>query len=144
MMVAEKEKCVLFSFIMLFQPNKQAQLTCICQTILPFLHSLWLYHYYYALLIFSHSFLFRCQANDLSCFILDFFLLLFISLLILLPWRSITVSSKSFMKANSRSDFGKANFQQVRKIDRLDSMRGSTTETYPEETFGPLSVCVLM
>lgn len=52
---------------------------------------------------------------------------------------SMTVSSKSFMRANSRSDFGKANFQQVRKMDRLDSLRGSTTETYPEETFGPLS-----
>lgn len=43
------------------------------------------------------------------------------------------------MKANSRSDFGKASFQQVRKMDRLDSLRGSTTETYTEETFGPLS-----
>lgn len=52
---------------------------------------------------------------------------------------SITVSSKSFMRANSRSDFGKVAFQQVRKMDRLDSLRGSTTETYTEETFGPLS-----
>lgn len=52
---------------------------------------------------------------------------------------SITVSTKSFMRANSRSDFGKVNFQQVRKMDRLDSLRGSTTETYTEETFGPLS-----
>lgn len=52
---------------------------------------------------------------------------------------SITVSSKSFMRANSRSDFGKANLQQIRKMDRLDSLRGSTTETYTEETFGPLS-----
>lgn len=43
------------------------------------------------------------------------------------------------MRANSRSDFGKVNFQQVRKMDRLDSLRGSTTETYSEETFGPLS-----
>lgn len=57
----------------------------------------------------------------------------------LLARHSITVSSKSFMKANSRSDFGKANFQQVRKMDRLNSLRGSTTETYTEETFGPLS-----
>ncbi|XP_031623820.1 nitric oxide synthase [Contarinia nasturtii] len=53
--------------------------------------------------------------------------------------KSITVSSKSFMRANSRSDFGKVSFQQVRKMDRLDSLRGSTTETYTEETFGPLS-----
>lgn len=43
------------------------------------------------------------------------------------------------MRANSRSDFGKANLQQIRKMDRLDSLRGSTTETYTEETFGPLS-----
>lgn len=51
---------------------------------------------------------------------------------------SITVSSKTFMKVNSRSDFNKVNFQ-IRKMDRLDSLRGSTTETYSEETFGPLS-----
>lgn len=52
---------------------------------------------------------------------------------------SITVSSKSFMRANSGSDFGKVSLQQVRKMDRLDSLRGSTTETFTEETFGPLS-----
>lgn len=52
---------------------------------------------------------------------------------------SITVLSKSFMKANSRSDVGKVNFQQIRKMDRLDSLRGSTTETYSDETFGALS-----
>lgn len=54
-------------------------------------------------------------------------------------FRSMTVSSKSFMRANSRSDIGKMSFQQVRKMDRLDSLRGSTTETFTEETFGPLS-----
>lgn len=43
------------------------------------------------------------------------------------------------MRANSRSDVGKMSFQQVRKMDRLDSLRGSTTETFTEETFGPLS-----
>lgn len=43
------------------------------------------------------------------------------------------------MKANSRADFTKFNFPQLRKIDRLDSLRGSTSETYSEETFGPLS-----
>lgn len=107
----------------------------------PFCIALWLS--FYCLLIFS-QFLVRRQENDLSssfgvfyfigsCF---FFGVFAYSLL----RHSITVSSKSFMKANSRSDFNKANFQQVRKMDRLDSMRGSTTETYTEETFGPLSV----
>lgn len=71
-------------------------------------------------------FFLQFQKNEFKCFLFVFF-------------GSITVSSKSFMKANSRSDFGKANFQQVRKMDRLDSLRGSTTETYTEETFGPLS-----
>ncbi|XP_037910457.1 nitric oxide synthase isoform X2 [Hermetia illucens] len=53
---------------------------------------------------------------------------------------SVTMgSSKSFMKANSRQDFSKIAFQQVKKIDRLDSLRGSTSETLTEETFGPLS-----
>lgn len=52
---------------------------------------------------------------------------------------SITVSSKSFMKANSRSEVNKVNFQHSRKINRLESLRGSMTDTYSEETFGPLS-----
>lgn len=43
------------------------------------------------------------------------------------------------MKANSRSDISKFTFPQIKKIDRLDSLRGSTSETYSEETFGPLS-----
>ncbi|XP_038108914.1 nitric oxide synthase isoform X1 [Culex quinquefasciatus] len=47
---------------------------------------------------------------------------------------SIAASSKSFIKANSRSDMNRH-----RKIDRLDSLRGSTTDTLSEETFGPLS-----
>ncbi|KXJ79779.1 hypothetical protein RP20_CCG027687 [Aedes albopictus] len=51
---------------------------------------------------------------------------------------SIAASSKSFIKANSRSDMGKLG-QNNRKIDRLDSLRGSTTDTLSEETFGPLS-----
>lgn len=44
------------------------------------------------------------------------------------------------MKANSRSDCNpKFTFPQIKKIDRWDSLRGSTSETYSEETFGPLS-----
>lgn len=42
------------------------------------------------------------------------------------------------MKANARSD-GKMAVEQLRQMDRFDTMRGSTTETYTEETFGPLS-----
>lgn len=53
--------------------------------------------------------------------------------------KSITISSKSFMKANSRSEFSKGNLQHSRKVDRLESLRGSMTETYSDETFGPLS-----
>ncbi|XP_055642693.1 nitric oxide synthase isoform X2 [Toxorhynchites rutilus septentrionalis] len=51
---------------------------------------------------------------------------------------SIAASSKSFIKANSRSDMNKHTYAN-RKIDRLDSLRGSTTDTLSEETFGPLS-----
>ncbi|XP_065076781.1 nitric oxide synthase isoform X2 [Ochlerotatus camptorhynchus] len=51
---------------------------------------------------------------------------------------SIAASSKSFIKANSRSDMNKHG-QGNRKMDRLDSLRGSTTDTLSEETFGPLS-----
>lgn len=44
------------------------------------------------------------------------------------------------MKANSKNDFTKSSMQQVRKFDRLESLRGSTTtDSYSEETFGPLS-----
>lgn len=43
------------------------------------------------------------------------------------------------MKANSRSEFNKENFQQSRKVNRLESLRGSMTDTYSDETFGPLS-----
>ncbi|XP_055612543.1 nitric oxide synthase-like, partial [Uranotaenia lowii] len=42
-------------------------------------------------------------------------------------------------KANSRSDMNKQQAQAGRKFDRLDSLRGSTTDTISEETFGPLS-----
>uniref|UniRef100_A0A4Y0BMI3 Nitric oxide synthase n=1 Tax=Anopheles funestus TaxID=62324 RepID=A0A4Y0BMI3_ANOFN len=52
---------------------------------------------------------------------------------------TIAASSKSFIKANSRSDLGKFGPMGGRKIDRLDSLRGSTTDTLSEETFGPLS-----
>ncbi|XP_002021672.2 nitric oxide synthase [Drosophila persimilis] len=48
-------------------------------------------------------------------------------------------SSKSFMKASSRQEFMKLPLQQVKKIDRWDSLRGSTSDTFTEETFGPLS-----
>ncbi|XP_037052326.1 nitric oxide synthase isoform X2 [Bradysia coprophila] len=53
--------------------------------------------------------------------------------------KSIAVSSKSFMKANSKSDLTKS-LQHLKKFDRLESLRGSTTtDSYSEETFGPLS-----
>lgn len=43
------------------------------------------------------------------------------------------------MKANSKNDVTKS-MQHVRKFDRLESLRGSTTtDSYSEETFGPLS-----
>ncbi|XP_058453237.1 nitric oxide synthase [Malaya genurostris] len=51
---------------------------------------------------------------------------------------SIAASSKSFIKANSRTDMNK-NVSDHRKIDRLDSLRGSTSDTVSEETFGQLS-----
>lgn len=43
-------------------------------------------------------------------------------------------TSKSFIKANSQTEVG-----SVKKLDRLDSLRGSTTESQNEDTFGPLS-----
>ncbi|XP_034942004.1 nitric oxide synthase, salivary gland [Chelonus insularis] len=43
-------------------------------------------------------------------------------------------SSKSFIKANSQTEVGNA-----KKLDRLDSLRGSTTDSQNEDTFGPLS-----
>lgn len=47
-------------------------------------------------------------------------------------------SSKSFIKANSRSDLSRQSVQ-FKKIDRLDSLRGSVSEAFVNETFGPLS-----
>ncbi|XP_043272207.1 nitric oxide synthase, salivary gland [Venturia canescens] len=43
-------------------------------------------------------------------------------------------TSKSFIKANSQTEVG-----SMKKLDRLDSLRGSTTESQNEDTFGPLS-----
>ncbi|XP_066586894.1 nitric oxide synthase, salivary gland [Prorops nasuta] len=43
-------------------------------------------------------------------------------------------TSKSFIKANSQTEVINA-----KKLDRLDSLRGSTTESQTEDTFGPLS-----
>lgn len=43
------------------------------------------------------------------------------------------------MKASSRQDLIKLPLQQVKKIDRWDSLRGSTSDTFTEENFGPLS-----
>lgn len=52
----------------------------------------------------------------------------------------MAASSKSFIKANSRTDIGRGGgLQNIRKIDRLDSLRGSVTDNLAEETFGPLS-----
>ncbi|KAK9877354.1 hypothetical protein WA026_017750 [Henosepilachna vigintioctopunctata] len=43
-------------------------------------------------------------------------------------------ASKSFIKANSQSEF-----TSIKKLDRLDSLRGSTNEPLLEDNFGPLS-----
>lgn len=43
-------------------------------------------------------------------------------------------TSKSFIKINSQSDI-----TAVKKLDRLDSLRGSVSEPLLEDTFGPLS-----
>ncbi|NP_001161704.1 nitric oxide synthase [Nasonia vitripennis] len=43
-------------------------------------------------------------------------------------------TSKSFIKANSQTGRGK-----FKKIDRLDSLRGSTIDSQVDDTFGPLS-----
>ncbi|XP_012275116.1 nitric oxide synthase, salivary gland isoform X2 [Orussus abietinus] len=43
-------------------------------------------------------------------------------------------ASKSFIKANSKSETG-----NTKKLDRLESLRGSTAESQTEDTFGPLS-----
>lgn len=43
-------------------------------------------------------------------------------------------SSKSFIKANSQTEVNNS-----KKLDRLDSLRGSTTDSQTEDTFGPLS-----
>ncbi|XP_044753718.1 nitric oxide synthase-like protein isoform X2 [Coccinella septempunctata] len=43
-------------------------------------------------------------------------------------------SSKSFIKANSQTEF-----TAMKKLDRLDSLKGSTNETLLEDNFGPLS-----
>lgn len=50
---------------------------------------------------------------------------------------SIAKSSKSFIKANSRIDMNRKKSQP--KIDRLDSLRGSCSDSLFHETFGPLS-----
>lgn len=52
----------------------------------------------------------------------------------------MVVSSKSFMKANSRNDFSKLPQKQQQHILNQHTTRDSiTTETYTEEMFGPLS-----
>ncbi|XP_071633462.1 nitric oxide synthase isoform X2 [Temnothorax longispinosus] len=43
-------------------------------------------------------------------------------------------TSKSFIKANSQTEVSGS-----KKLDRLDSLRGSTTDSQTEDTFGPLS-----
>lgn len=44
-------------------------------------------------------------------------------------------TSKSFIKVNSQSDI-----QNIRKLDRLDSLRGgSVSDPLTEDNFGPLS-----
>lgn len=46
-------------------------------------------------------------------------------------------TSKSFIKANSQTEL--AGQQAERKLDRLDSLRGSVSDVMAEDTFGPLS-----
>ena len=43
-------------------------------------------------------------------------------------------TSKSFIKVNSQTGV-----QKSKKLDRLDSLRGSTTDSQVDDTFGPLS-----
>lgn len=43
-------------------------------------------------------------------------------------------TSKSFIKANSQTEVG-----NLKKLDRLDSLRGSTTDSQVDDTFGALS-----
>lgn len=59
-------------------------------------------------------------------------------IILLYIFDSLVTSSKSFIKANSRSDVGRQSIQH-KKIDRLDSLRGSVSESFANETFGPLS-----
>jgi nitric-oxide synthase len=44
-------------------------------------------------------------------------------------------SSKSFIKANSQAEPS----APERKLDRLDSLRGSVSDVMSEDNFGPLS-----
>lgn len=46
-------------------------------------------------------------------------------------------TSKSFIKANSQTEL--AGQQADRRLDRLDSLRGSVSDVMAEDTFGPLS-----
>ncbi|KAK7869083.1 hypothetical protein R5R35_000802 [Gryllus longicercus] len=46
-------------------------------------------------------------------------------------------SSKSFIKANSQTEL--AGLQAERRLDRLDSLKGSVSDIMSEDTFGPLS-----
>lgn len=46
--------------------------------------------------------------------------------------------SKTFIKVNSRLDLLKLK-KPLKQIDRLDSLRGSLADSFPSESFGPLS-----
>lgn len=56
-----------------------------------------------------------------------------------LPFSVNVISSKSFMKASSRQDYVRAALTHDASADNWGSLRGSTSETFTEEYFGPLS-----
>lgn len=51
---------------------------------------------------------------------------------------SMMATSKSFIKANSQSEIA-TTASANKRLDRLDSLRGSLSEPLIEDTFGPLS-----
>lgn len=86
-----------------------------------------IYQYYKSIYSLLQNFTYTITKQ----FLLFFQLTIFLSLL---GDGFSMASSKSFIKANSQSEFA-----IHKKLDRLDSLRGSTTETLLEDNFGPLS-----
>lgn len=64
----------------------------------------------------------------------NFNIIKFINYIIIIYINYSLATSKSFIKANSQTEVSNS-----KKLDRLDSLRGSTTDSQTEDTFGPLS-----